>query len=322
MRKSWLVVLSAVMISTAFAETGDGGYAGAFLRMGVGARAKAMGDALTALPSGAASGIYNPALLPHLKNREVQVSFAFLPLDRNLDFVGYAQPLHAESDSSSERPISAGFALAWIHAGVDEIDGRDFSGNRIGTFSNSEHAFVLSFAINPLPWVSVGLNGKVVYNRFPHLGRDDEAVSAQGFGLDIGAFANPLPGLMVGAVLHDNLSKYTWNTDKVWDKGTSTIDEFPKISRFAVAYRIPQQWLLLALDVEDSQLQNPRYHGGIELSAKELGALRMGLDDDKLTFGLGFQVDLFGKETRLDYAFVAGGAAPHADHIFSWAFVF
>ncbi|MBN1542460.1 hypothetical protein JW992_09965 [candidate division KSB1 bacterium] len=321
MRNYWFVLCSVFLSSACFADPGDGGYAGAFLRMGIGARAKAMGDALSAVPEGAASGFYNPALVPHLSDREFQVSFAFLPLDRNLDFVGYAQSLHPGMEEG-ERPIQAGFALAWIHAGVDNVDGRDFAGNSIGNFSNSEHAFYLSFAISPMPWLSLGLNGKVLYNRFPALGRESSAVSAQGFGLDVGAFAMPFRGLMLGAVLRDNLSKYTWNTDKVWERGTSTTYEFPKIYRLAVAYRIPQEWLLVAVDVENSDKQNPRYHCGVEFAAPKLGALRLGLDDNLPTFGVGVSVPVLGREARLDYAFVAAGDSPRAEHIFSWAFIF
>ena len=319
----YIFFISALITSMAFTSEGDGGYAGAFLRMGIGARAKAMGDAYTAIPQGAMAGIYNPALLPHLKEREALVSFAFLPLDRNLDFVGYAQPLSPNSaNDEGANPLKAGFSVAWVHAGVDNIDGRDGSGNHIGYFSNSEHAFYLSFAISPAPFISVGVGGKVLHSRFPQLAQEDAAVTSTGFGLDVGAFITPIKNLMIGAVIRDNLSKYTWNTDKLWERGTSTTYKFPKVLRGAIAYRIPQEWLLVSAEIENSKEQNPRYHFGAELSYQHLGAFRIGYDDGYPTFGLGLTTYLFGKKTGLNYAFVAAGDAPRADHIFSWAFSF
>ena len=304
------------------ASEGDGGYAGAFLRMGIGARAKSMGDAATAIPQGAMSGIYNPALLPNLSGREAMVSFAFLPLDRNLDFVGYAQPLSPPKQDESDNPLKAGFAVAWVHAGTDNIDGRDGSGNHIGYFSNSEHAFYLSFAISPTPMLSIGVGGKVLYNRFPGIAQDDAAVTSRGFGLDVGVFLTPIKNLMIGAVIRDNMSKYTWNTDKLWDRGTSTTYKFPKVMRGAVAYKIPQEWLLVTAEIENSEVQNPRYHFGAEFSHPHVGALRLGWDDGYPTFGLGFSTELFGRKTGLHYAFIAVDDAPRADHIFSWSFNF
>ncbi len=321
----FLVLLSIFCIFTGVrADPGDGGYAGAFLRMGMGARAKSMGDALTAVPQDATAGFYNPALLPHLTERQVMLSFGFLPLDRSVDYVGYAQPLQPKADDAEgEQPLRAGFSVAWIHAGVDNIDGRDSAGNNIGDFSNSEHAFCLSFALSPAPFISIGIGGKVLYNRFPKIAQEDAAITSTGFGLDFGAYATPVKDVMVGLVVRDNMSKYTWNTDKLWERGTATTYKFPRVVRTGIAYRIPQQWLLLAVDYEDSEEQHGRIHLGAEFSFQEIGAVRIGLDDDMPTFGLGIQTELLGKKTTVNYAFIAAAKdGPGSDHYFTWTFSF
>ena len=302
------------------AANGDGGYAGAFLRIGMGARAKAMGDCHTALPTDAISGFYNPALLPHLENRSVTVSMSFMPLDRSLDYIGYAQSLQPGSEGGERPPLKAGFSLAWIRAGVDNIDGRDFSGNHTQMYSHSEHAFYLSFALSPAKSFSLGVSGKVIYNRFPEMDREENAVTSQGFGIDIGAFYTPFSSLMIGVVTRDNISKYSWNTDKVWERGTSITDHFPKIIRSAVAYTFPGEWLLASAEVETSDKQNPRYHVGAEFNLGDFGALRLGMDHDLPTFGLGISTRVFGHLTFLNYAFIASGDAPDPDHVFSWTF--
>lgn len=312
-----------IMAQGVAAGNGDGGYAGAFLRMGIGARAKAMGDAFSAIPEDAFSGIYNPALLPHLPGRQAAVSFAFLPLDRKLDYVGYAQPLQPKRGDDGERaPMRAGFAVAWIHAGVDGIDGRDLAGNHTRDYSFSENAFYLSFALSPHEKFALGVSGKVLYSRMPDIQSDNSALTSSGFGLDVGAYFTPFTDLHLGVVLRDNMSRYTWNTEKVWERGTSVTDKFPRVMRAAVAYRTPLRWLLVSGEVEESKEQNPRYHFGAEAALPQIGALRLGLDAGHLTFGLGFGFKVLGTDMGLNYAYVAPDEAPGADHIFSWHFGF
>ncbi len=319
MKKILILFCITFFAGQLLAKDGDGGYAGAFLRMGMGARAKAMGDAYTAVPEGAVAGFYNPALLPHLKNRQLSLSFAFLPLDRKLDYVGYAQSLQPGKDED-EQPFKAGFAAAWVHAGTDNIDGRDSNGNHTTYFSNSENAFYLSFAISPSSILSFGVSGKVLYNRFPNVENDDGALTSTGFGMDFGAFLTPIPNVMCGLVIKDHMSKYSWNTDNVWDRGTSTVNNFPKTTRFGVACRIPQQWLLISADVENSKEQNPCYHVGCELSYLDIGAIRIGFDENYPTFGIGLSGNILGVRANVNYAFVDTGDAPGQDHIFSWTF--
>lgn len=319
-KTGFCIIISLVV--TAFASNGDGGYAGAFLRMGVGSRARSLGDAYTAIPDGASSILYNPAVLPHTETQQAVVSLAFLPLDRSLDYVAFATPLQPKVADENAPPMKAGLGVAWVHAGVDQIDGRDYEGRHTRYYSNSEHAFYMSFAVSPLEYLSMGVSGKVLYNRMPGLERDDSPLTTSGFGLDFGIYSNPVKPLKLGMAVRDVMSKYTWGTDKVYEHGTSTTFDFPKVVRVAVAYQVLPDWLMVVADLETSDKQNPRYHFGAELSYPELGALRLGLDHDMLTFGLGFSLDVLGIDTRLGYAYINGREAIHSDHVVSWIFDF
>ncbi len=62
------------------------GAAGSFLRLGVGARAKAMGDAYSGLARGIEASYYNPAGLPFLEKKEVVASYRVLSLDRQFTY--------------------------------------------------------------------------------------------------------------------------------------------------------------------------------------------------------------------------------------------
>ncbi|MDZ7725105.1 MAG: hypothetical protein U5R06_20385 [candidate division KSB1 bacterium] len=316
----FLVVIS--LSATTLASTGDGGYAGAFLRMGVGSRARAMGDAYTATADGASSILYNPAVLSHMETRQAVVSLAFLPLDRSLDYVAFATPLRPHVDDESAPPMNAGLGVAWVHAGVDQIDGRSASGEHTQYYSNSEHAFYMSFSASPSRYLSFGVSGKVLVNRMPGLERGENPLTSSGFGIDLGLYSEPIQALTLGVALRDIMSRYTWSTDKVYDHGTSTTYDFPRVVRVAAAYQVFPDWMLLVADMETSDKQNPRYHFGTEFAYPELGALRLGLDHDMLTFGLGFYLQVLGIDTRLGYAFVNGREAINADHVVSWVFDF
>ena len=312
-----------MMTASGFAEYGDGGYAGAFLRMGFEARSKALGDAFTAVPEGAVAGLYNPAMLPHLSTREVILSCSFLPLDRNLNYIGVALPIRPKArGKDGSAPLNAGISLGWVSAGVDNIDGRDGSGNHTSMLSNSEHAFYMSFAVSPTSFFSIGLSGKVLYNRIPDIAEEGGALTSTGFGIDVGAFLKPYQGVTLGLVVRDNMSKYSWNTDKVYERGTSTVYEFPRVVRLGAAYRIPRQWLLLVADYEISNVQNPRIHFGVELTWQHIGALRLGFDHDKPTLGLGLNINIWRHRTMLNYAVIPGLDALSPDHMFSWSVAF
>lgn len=318
------ICISICINLSAHASEGDGGRAGAFLRIGIGARAKAMGNAFSAIPEDAFAGVYNPAMLPFLKGRQFAISYAFLPLDRKLNYIGFAIPLQPKfaADPGQRAPMKAGLAIAWINAGVDNIDGRDFSGNHVGNYSYSENAFFLSFALSPMKYFSLGINGKILYCSFPGLNNDESALTSSGFGIDFAAFFRPITDLTLGLVWRDNISKNTWNTESLWERGTSTVDKYPKTLHAAAAYRTPWRWLLVSGEMEDSKEMNPRYHFGLEATYHEIGAFRAGMDDDHFTCGIGFFVKVLGKQVSMNYAYVAPSIEPSADHILSWHLIF
>ncbi len=318
-----IVFFLLISVASTLAAEGDGGYAGAFLRMGIGARAKALGDAHTAVADGAVAAFYNPAVMPHFQERQVALSYAFLPLDRNLNYIGFAMPLQPNITSESgAQPLRAGVSVGWVNAGVSNIDGRDSAGNHTRDYSHSENAFYMSFALQPADHFSIGLSGKVLRNSMPNMTMEDEALVSQGFGMDLGIYYRPLPGLSLGAAVRDLLSKYTWNTDKVFDRGTSTTYEFPKVIRVGAAYRLPREWLLLSVDVETSDKQDTRIHAGAEWTYEQVGALRLGWDHDTITAGLGLYFEIFERTTTVNYAFIPGIQSLSADHIISWTFSF
>ena len=312
------LIISGSVFSLLFA--GDyGGYAGAFLRMGLGARPKALGGAFTAIAEGNYAGYYNPGGLPRNNYRELSLSYRALSLDRQLGYAGIVIPLTPKT-KTGKKAFNAGLHLGWIYAGVDNIDGRNSRGEHYGSFSNSENAFTFGFAIQPMSMLSLGFTTKILYSRFPRMTLQDESLTSKGLGFDVGALVTPLPGLSLGIVVKDLRSKNSWNTENVWDRGTTTYDEFPTILRVGIAYRLLADQLLLAADFEDNKKQPGKLHLGIEYSPLKTLFLRAGISSTEPAFGFGYLFKIWRFNSALDYAYAADEVAPAGEHIFSWSF--
>ncbi|MEJ2052065.1 MAG: hypothetical protein P8Y60_19910, partial [Calditrichota bacterium] len=107
---TFTILIIFLGISPVFAE-GNGGYAGAYLRLGLGARAIAMGNAQVATADNGFGFYYNPAALPYLQKLSANFSYSFLSLDRRFAYVGLSTPIKPE----------AGLSIGWIFSGVGDL---------------------------------------------------------------------------------------------------------------------------------------------------------------------------------------------------------
>jgi hypothetical protein len=373
-RGAVLGVISAVLLLSAVkvraSEVGRGGQAGAFLRLGAGARAMAMGGGTSAMADDATAGYYNPAGLAFLEGRHVGFTLNTMALDRTLSHAGYAQSFGSgrsvtrgfrpdfgpEGDTDAEtdgdtvavsapqpKPMQAGFSIAWLGAGVDDIDGRDYDGSHTRMYSNWENAFYFSFAIKPHPAFSLGFSAKLLWSTFPRLTDTGKAMSATGLGFDLGAMARPVPSVTLGVSIHDLRSRYTWDSQKMYERGSQTIARLPVGISAAAAWRGFSGRILATAGVEQYKTMlesGSRYEpavltAGIQaepvrdvfLRAGIRGGLRGGTGrsgprSGELTFGAGASRTVFTKRTEMDYAFVPDPVAPRGNHVFSWSLVF
>ena len=299
-------------------DVGRGGYAGAFLRMGLGARGMGMGGGSVALADDGYVAYYNPAGLVFLTGRWITANLNSMALDRRLMYVGYAQSI----GSDKKGLLQGGFSAGWLCAGVDNIDARDFNGNDIGSLSNWEHCFFFSFALNPAPAISIGMSGKLLYNRFPGIKDNGDALTAKGFGFDIGIIVRPIRHLTLGLTIRDLRSRYTWDSQELYERGTQSVDQFPRIIRGGMAWRLLSNRMIVGLDLEKIETFPLGYGLGLEVEGYRGIFLRGGLRNGELTFGAGYRHNLLGKNIHLDYAFVPDPVAPSGNHVFTWSFVF
>ncbi len=216
--------LVIVALSLTFAAEVQAQSAGAFTRLGFGARGMGLGNALVADRDGDTSPFYNPALSPFVSGQQLELSAAIMRFDRQLQALHFATPL---------RP-RAGVAAGILHAGVGNIDGRDNNGFHTESLSTDEFAFFLAFGLKLTDRVSGGLSLQLFRSDL-----FDGLKAVNSVGLDFGVSADVTDELSVGIVVEDVLAKFKYDTSGLFgDAGGSTTDHFPVRLRLGAAYKL------------------------------------------------------------------------------------
>lgn len=190
-------------------------YSNEFLKIGVGARAAAMGNAQVGIVSDVTAGYWNPGglnLAPEAPEVALMHSEYFAGIAK-YDYIGFTMPI-----GEGRR-----FGATAIRLGVDDIANTlnlvDANGNidfdAVETFSVADLGIMLSLAqrFDFLGGVNVGANFKVV-NR--SVGK---FANAWGFGLDLGARWQK-DNLQLGLMFSDVTSTFN-----AWTFNTETFEE-------------------------------------------------------------------------------------------------
>lgn len=210
-------------------------HAGAFSRMGFGARGIAMGNAQAADVYGGASPYYNPALAPLVEGQSIAASVSALSFDRSLQFLQLGAPLQDR----------AGFTVGIVHASVSNIDGRDNSGFHTGMLSVDEYAGFLAFGLKLSSRVSGGINLQVFQSDLY-----EGLSAARTIGVDLGLAIRLRDDLAVALVADDLLARYTWDGSAVGGSGSEVTDTFPRRLRVGVTHRRWNDRWLFAAELE------------------------------------------------------------------------
>ena len=270
-------------------------YAGEFLSLGAGARSLALGSAYVAIADDATAGYWNAAGLANLDHRQAHLMHAerFSGLIQH-DFVAIARPgrrLH-------------GMALSLVRVGVDDIHFTELQdpGRPIGadnrpliasTEQSADYALYFSGGRRFGSRLALGLSAKTIY-------RQIAAISAYGFGLDLGARYQLSPGIALAANLRNiTTTPIIWNTDST--------DRIQPSLLLGLAYALPlaggQTTAVIATrsggeaaDAADSAQLN----AGIEYRHRYL-ALRAGLEEGRQSLGLGLMPH---RNLNLDLAYL------------------
>lgn len=293
-RQALLIILLTIL-SIAGLTAKVNNSAAAYIRMGIGARIIAMGEAGTAATDDITAAYWNPAGLNTLKDVEFASMYNLnMGYDRTYKYAAIGQ--------------NYGFgtlALNWINASVSDIDGYDENGNTTGFFNNNEHNIGLSYA-NKYKFLQYGATAKYYLSMM-----DGELKSGMGFDLGL---------------------KYDINQYMV--TGFSMRDAYAKLGEDKIPYQLnaglaayPFLGITLATDLVWEQSETPTYGFGAEyvmsigkdneadsklsvVNVKERGdwkdlvnnaevAVRMGFNDGRFSAGTGIQLSNF----QIDYVY-------------------
>jgi hypothetical protein len=295
-----------------------------FLKIGVGARALAMGEAYTTQAEDITGIYWNPAGLANLSKKQVIFNHYDYIADLYYDFGAFAMPV-------------AGFGTigAFIgYLGMPDIERTtiqfpDGTGEKV-----SANSFVtgLSYARSLTNRFTIGGSIKYVRETIWHS-------TASGYAFDIGVFyrsffRNVKIGMSITnfgtemqmsgrdmLIQHDINDTFEGNNENIG--GHLDTDKFPLpiLFRVGLSANVAEDFLkledydwILAMDAVHPNDNKEYLSAGTELKLYDMFSLRTGfrqlfLEDSEggLTFGFGLQVNIIGTDMYIDYANVDYG---------------
>ena len=325
--------VSALLLIPAALLAQPGGSPGAFTRLGFGARGMGMGNALSAVRTGIISSLYNPALTPFQADHLLYANYSILSLDRKLNQISYTQSIRLRKAGASKFENEpdvlsiSGVSAGWTNAGDADIQGYDSDGFKTEMLSVFENQFYLNFGTRFTPKLSGGFNVKFYYSGLY------KNVTSSGFGIDLGLLYSISEEVSVGFVIQELLTKYKWDTGKLYgpDHGNATENPFPKVYRLAAAYVLPGVPGVVDAEVEGYEMKTFLARAGVEVYPVDVLALRAGIErldlsdkgiDPRPTFGVSFSQSVGQFMPAVNYAFILEPDAPSPTHVISLAFPF
>ena len=273
----WIAVMVLAPGAALAANPGETGLS--FLKIGVGARAAAMGEAYVAVAQDASALYWNPAGIANIPGYELHASHHEWISDVRYEYVAGVRGMKGHA---------LGAHIGVLHMG--ELEGRDEIGLFTGNFRSYDLTAGLSYGRRVARSLEVGATAKVLYEKI-------QDFSATGFAFDAGVrYRTGLKGLTLAGAFSNLGSQMKF------------IDEsflLPVNARVGAAYRTRAllKGFLVAADVKFPNDTDARGHVGAELQVHEMfalrGGLKLGYDEElgSLGFGVNYQAFAF------DYAY-------------------
>jgi hypothetical protein len=273
--KTVLVALLSVMLvsgvlNNAIAQEGKAGMPGTYLHMGVGAHALGLGKAYTALASDATAIYWNPAALANQNPYQVYFMHSVLFFDTHFDYLAGTLPTRKMGS----------FGLGLIYLGSGDFDQRNELNQELGSFGLTDMAFLFSWSKEVFRGFSAGINYKLVTQNMLDF-------SGTGHGFDLAVKTRLFDRMETGLMLMNVISPSM--------KLDAESQTYPMQVRLGAAMPFFENKLILSMDVAkiigwESALLNV----GTEYRAMDNLSIRGGLNNGRLTLGLGFTWNQIG----------------------------
>jgi hypothetical protein len=307
------VAAALVAAATAHAQGSLGGQragtsSATFLRIGVGARAVAMGEAFVAVANDPSAVYWNPAGLASLQRRELSVSHVQWPADVQYEHLTLLLPSHRLGGSIA-------LQLGVLGTNIDETtELQPYGTGR--TFSYSDVLAGVAFSRRWTDKLLVGTGIKFVRE---DLGSQVGGPTTHAFLFDVGSiYYLGLGSVRIATSLTNFGSSLrpSGSYTSPYDGSSAQYDAFdpPLMFRYGVAFEPLEndnQRLTTAFEVSQPADNEQLVKAGAEWLYKGTFALRSGYnfraDALKLSAGAGFTGEFGGLRGAFDYAYTDGG---------------
>lgn len=324
MKKKYILILSLLLIinsNNVFAQFSKAGTAAAqFLKIGVGAKAMAMGGAFGSLADDATAMYWNPAGLVLIGKPTLCGSYNQWFADITHQFAGVVIPLGR----------SGVVGLSAISLNMDEMEITTIEQPR-GTgefFDAADFAIGLTYARSITDRFSIGFTGRYIHQQIYN-------ETATGLAIDIGTrLKTGFHGLIIGMNFsnignkmqlngRDLLRGYDPNPNSSINPYTDAdlnteLWALPTNFRISVSmdiiggenpfFQSNNNLLILCIDGNHPTDGNEKAAIGVEYQWKRILALRSGYkinyDDEAFAFGAGLKLNWSGRDFMLDFAYI------------------
>lgn len=320
---AFLLFTSIMLFSQNFVSnvSKKGTTAATFLSISQGAKASSMGSAFTALANDQSTIYWNPAGIADLEGGGVLVERTNWIADVNYNY------LAATYSMGNLGTIGFSFTASNIEdMNVTTIQEPDGTGE---TFSVSDVAFSIAYAIKLTDNFSIGFNPKIISQKIWRM-------SSTSFAIDLGVkYVTPFDGILLGMsisnfgtqmkmngnsalVLYDPDPNSTGNNGKIPAQLQTDSWDLPLNFRVGIAYNALDTDLHKVTLVADALHPSDDYESvnvGAEYTFNDMFAVRGGYkslflndSEESFTFGLGIKQLLLGNlAIKVDYAYADFG---------------
>ena len=321
MRKFKLIIVVAVAFFAAsslqadeFSKVGTSG--AQFLKIGVGARYTAMGEAAVANVGDAYALYWNPAALGGLTQSHLEFTTIAYVSGVNLNYVAFAKPLSFGSIGGAVTALTSG------DMEITTVDQPDGTGKM---FSASSYAITLGFARQWTEFFSFGLSAKYITERISE-------ERASGIAFDFGTLLQPgYRNLRIGMNISNlgpemkysgpelNFNYNPSGDNESYDnaKGVLDVDSYdlPLVFRIGAAYDIqytPTTRLTFRVEARDPSDNDQQPSFGSEVAFQETFFLRGGWqlnqEEQSASVGAGLALKVWNAtDLSMNYAFADFG---------------
>ncbi len=322
-RSFGLLLILLIFCLTSPARSGEFsrvGTAGAqFLKIGMGARYVAMGEASVACVNDAYAMYWNPAALTEISSSNLVLT--------NVDWISDVQLNHASFGRSVDEYSALGISLTALTMGNMEVTTIEEPEGTGETFTASSYALAVGYARKFTDRFSAGISGKYIWERLSE-------ETASGLAFDFGTlFLTGFRNLRIGMNI-SNLGpemklegpelNYSHNTKLQVDPY-----DLPLTFRFGMAYDFidsPESRFTVTAEAKHPNDNVQQASFGGEYLWKDIFSLRGGYkfnyEEEGLTLGGGMKLKT-GKDTKLDISYAwADFSRLSSVHRFSLGFEF